>query len=297
MSYDAIVIGGSFAGQAAAIQLARARRRVLVIDAAKPRNRFAKAAHGIVGHDGKPPRKIVQEATRQLLGYPTAAFMDGEAVRARQTEDGFDVTLADGTTETGRCLILAGGVTDELPAVDGLWDRWGSTVIHCPYCHGFEVADRQLGVLASSPMSAHQAAMIPDWGPTTYFTQGEYEPEAEQLERLVARGVRIERSPIVGLHGDAPGLTGVMLADGRLLPMGALFVAPKVTPSSPLFEQLGCATDEGPMGMYIRVDDWKQTSVTGVYAAGDVASPMHNASFAIAAGVAAGVGAHQSLMA
>ncbi|MET4678215.1 MULTISPECIES: NAD(P)/FAD-dependent oxidoreductase [unclassified Luteibacter] len=297
MSYDAIVVGGSFAGQAAAIQLARARRRVLVIDAAKPRNRFAKAAHGIVGHDGKSPRAIVQEATRQLLNYPTAAFIDGAVTRARKLDDGFEVTLANGESETGKRLILAGGVTDELPPIEGLWDRWGSTVIHCPYCHGFEVAGRELGVLASSPMSAHQAAMIPEWGPTTYFTQGEYEPDAEQLERFGARGVRIERSPIVGLHGDAPGLTGVLLADGRLIPMGALFVAPKVTPSSLLFEQLGCATDEGPMGIYIRVDDWKQTSVTGVYAAGDVASPMHNASFAIAAGVAAGVGAHQSLMA
>jgi len=297
MSYDTIVIGGSFAGQAAAIQLARARRRVLVIDAAKPRNRFAKAAHGIVGHDGKPPRAIVQEATQQLLGYPTAAFLDGAATKAAKVDDGFEVTLADGTTETGKRLILAGGVTDELPPIDGLWDRWGSTVIHCPYCHGFEVADRELGVLASSPMSAHQAAMIPDWGPTTYFTQGEYEPDAEQRERLIARGVRIEHSPIVGLHGDAPGLTGVLLADGRLIRMGALFVAPKVKPSSPLGEQLGCAMEEGPMGSYIRVDEWKLTSVAGIYAAGDVASPMHNASFAIAAGVAAGVGAHQSLMA
>lgn len=297
MSYDVIVIGGSFAGQAAAIQLARARRRVLVIDAAKPRNRFAKAAHGIVGHDGKPPRAIVQEATRQLLTYPTAGFVDGEAVSARRIGDIFEIALADGTCETAKRLILATGVIDELPPLRGLWERWGSTVIHCPYCHGYEVGDRLLGSLATSPLSAHQAAMLPDWGPTTYFTQGEFEPDEDQLTRLQARGVTIERSPVVALHGDAPGLTAVDLADGRRLPIGALFVAPRVRPSSPMFEQLGCATEEGPLGPYVRVDEWKQTSVPGVYSAGDVSTAMHNASFAVASGVTAGVGAHQSLMA
>jgi len=296
MSFDVIVVGGSFAGQAAAIQLARARRRVLVIDAAAPRNRFAKAAHGIVGHDGKPPRAIVQEATRQLLSYPTAAFMDAEAVKAEPQEHGFQVTLADGSRESAKRLVLATGVKDHLPAIDGLWDRWGNTVIHCPYCHGYEVRDRQIGVLAASPHAWHQAKMLPDWGPTTFFTQGEFEPEPEELALLVSRGVRIERTPIVALHGDAPGLNGVMLADGRLLDMGALFVAPRVSIASPLAEQLGCTIADGMMGPYIAVDDWKATSVPGVYAAGDSAQAMHNASLAMASGTLAGVGAHQSLM-
>lgn len=297
MSYDVIVVGGSFAGQAAAIQLARARRRVLVIDAAKPRNRFSKGAHGIVGHDGKAPRAIVQEATRQLLSYPTAAFIDGEVTDARKLDDLVEVTLRDGSRETAKRLVLAGGVTDILPPIEGLWDRWGVSVLHCPYCHGFEVRDRALGVLATSAMSAHQAAMIPDWGPTTYFTQGEFEPDEEQLAHLLARGVAIERTPVVGLLGDAPGITGVTLADGRVVPLGGLFVGPIVRAANPLAEQLGCVFEDGPMGPYIQVDTWKLTSVPGVYAAGDAASLMHNATFAMAAGVAAGVGAHQSLMA
>jgi thioredoxin reductase len=296
MSFDVIVVGGSFAGQAAAIQLARARRRVLVIAAAAPRNRFAKAAHGIVGHDGKPPRAIVQEATRQLLSYPTAAFMDAEAVKAERIGDGFQITLANGNRETAKRLVLATGIKDNLPPIDGLWDRWGSTVIHCPYCHGYEVRDRQIGALASSPHSWHQAKMLPDWGPTTFFTQGEYEPDAEQLAVLERRGVRIERTPIVGLHGDAPGLTAVTLADGRKVEIGALFVAPRVSFASPLAEQLGCAVAEGPLGPYLDVDEWKATSVPGVYAAGDAAQAMQNASLAMASGTMAGVGAHQSLM-
>jgi thioredoxin reductase len=296
MAFDVIVVGGSFAGQAAAIQLARARRRVLVIDAAAPRNRFAKHAQGIVGHDGKPPRAIVQEATRQLLSYPTASFMDAEAVKAERLDDGFQITLADGSRETAKRLVLATGVKDHLPPLEGLWDRWGTSVIHCPYCHGYEVRDRQLGSLASSPHSWHQAKMLPDWGPTTFFTQGEFEPEPDQLDVLERRGVRIERTPIVGLHGDAPGLTAVVLADGRRLEIGALFVAPRVSIASPLAGQLGCAVAEGPLGPYLEVDDWKATSVPGVYAAGDAAQAMQNASLAIASGTMAGVGAHQSLM-
>jgi thioredoxin reductase len=297
MPYDVIVVGGSFAGQAAAIQLARARRRVLIIDAAAPRNRYAKAAHGLVGHDGKPPRAIVQEATRQLLAYPTAGVLDGEAVQAERIDDTFQVTLADGRRETAHRLVLATGVKDHLPDIEGLWDRWGSTVIHCPYCHGYEVRDRPLGSLASSPHSWHQARMLPDWGPTTFFTQGEYEPDPEQLAALERRGVRIERTPIVAVRGDAPGLNAVELADGRVVELGALFVAPRTTIASPLAVQLGCAVVDGPMGPYIQVDDWKATSVPGVYAAGDAAQAMQNASLAMASGTLAGVGAHQSLMA
>jgi choline dehydrogenase-like flavoprotein len=169
MAYDTIVIGGSYAGLSAAMQLARARRRVLVIDAGRPRNRFAAAAHGFLGQDGKPPLAILQEAVRQLSAYPTVAFIQGEALTARRTENGFSIALADGREERATRLVLATGLVDELPPVPGLQERWGATVLHCPYCHGYEVGDRALGVLANHPMSAHQAALLPDWGPTTYF--------------------------------------------------------------------------------------------------------------------------------
>jgi len=295
MVYDVIVIGGSFAGLSASMQLVRARRRVLVVDAGQPRNRFARTSHGFLGQDGKAPHAIIEEARRQVLAYPTVEYVNGEALAARQTEQGFTVTLADGRREQAARLILATGVADELPSIPGMQERWGATVLHCPYCHGYEVRGRPLGVLATRSHSPHQALLIPDWGPTTYFTQGIFEPSEEESAFLAARGVTIERTPIVELLGTAPELETVRLADGRAISLGAVFTVPGTRMASPLAEQLGCAFENGPTGPYLHVDDRKQTSVAGVYAAGDAASPSHNATLASAAGVMAGVGVHQSL--
>jgi thioredoxin reductase len=296
MSHEVIVVGGSFAGLSAGMQLARAQRRVLVVDAGLPRNRFAPAAHGFFGQDGKAPAAIRAQALAQLLAYPSVSFVTGQVSSASASAEGFVLTFADGREERARRLVLATGVRDELPAIPGLDERWGVSVLHCPYCHGYEVRGRALGVLANHPMSSHQALLIPDWGPTTYFTQGTFVPDEQQAARLAARGVTIEPSPVVELLGHGQELEACRLHDGRVIPMGALFTAPKVHMASALGEQLGCAIEDGPTGPYLRVDDWKQTSVAGVYAAGDAASMMHNATLASAAGVMAGVGAHQSLV-
>lgn len=297
MLHDAIVVGGSFAGLSAAMQLARARRRVLLVDAGLPRNRFADASHGFLGQDGKAPAAILREAACQVVAYPTVEIVRGEVLDAvRDAAGDFIIRISGGRTARARRLVLATGVSDTLPDVPGLKERWGATVLHCPYCHGYEVRDRPLGVLANHPMAAHQAAMIPDWGPTTLFTQGRFEPDAEQMAHLAARGVTIERQPVVALLGEAPALEAVRLEDGRVVTINALFVAPSTRMTSPLAEQLGCVFDDGPLGPVIRTDDWKATSVPGVYAAGDAARPMHNATLASADGVMAGVGAHQSLI-
>lgn len=296
MIHDVIVVGGSFAGLSAAMQLARARRRVLLLDSGRPRNRFAAQSHGFLGQDGKPPREIARDATYQLAAYPTVQFIQGEAVAARKDKEGFAVDLADGRTERALRLVLAIGVRDELPPIPGLQERWGVTVLHCPYCHGYEARDRLLGVLASHPFSVHQALLLPDWGHTTLFTQGTFEPDADQAAQLSSRGVVVERIPVVELLGPAPHLEGVRLQDGRVVPLAGIFTAPKTHMASPLPEQLGCAFEQGPLGAYIRVDERKGTTVAGVYAAGDAASPMANATFASAAGVMAGIGAHQSLV-
>ncbi|MEN2468819.1 NAD(P)/FAD-dependent oxidoreductase [Burkholderia sp. GS2Y] len=295
--HEVIVIGGSFAGLSAAMQLARARRRVLVIDAGRPRNRFAEHAHGFFGQDGKPPAQIVAEAAAQLAAYPTVQRIDGEVRTAERDADGrFHVTLSDGSRASADRLILATGIRDELPALPGLAERWGISVLHCPYCHGFEVSGRQLGVLATHPLSVHQAILIPDWGPTTWFTQGVVDANEEEAALLDARGVCIERSPVVEILGDAPRIDALRLADGQVVPIDALFVGARTVMASDLAQQLGCAFDEGPLGAVVRVDAMKQTSVTGVFVAGDASTPMTNATFASASGVAAGVGAHRSLI-
>ena len=294
--YDVIVIGGSFAGLSAAMQLARARRRVLVLDGGSPRNRFAPHSHGFLGQDGKAPAEIIGAAAAQLAAYPTAHIVASEARTAQRVDDRFFVAQSDGNTASADRLILATGVRDELPVLPGLAERWGISVLHCPYCHGYEVADKRLGVLATHALSIHQAILVPDWGPTTWFTQGIVDPTPEEADLLARRNVRIERIPVVEVLGDAPNLTGLRLADDRVVGLDALFVGPRTQMASALGEQLGCAFDEGPMGPVIRADDWKQTSVPGVFAAGDASTMWTNATFASAAGVAAGVAAHRSLI-
>ncbi|KWB34279.1 thioredoxin reductase [Burkholderia cepacia] len=295
--HEVIVIGGSFAGLSAAMQLARARRRVLVIDAGRPRNRFAAHAHGFFGQDGKPPTQIVEEAAAQLAAYPTVRRIAGDARTVDRDADGrFHVTLADGSRASADRLILATGIRDELPALPGLAERWGVSVLHCPYCHGYEVSGRRLGVLATHPLSVHQAILIPDWGPTTWFTQGVVEANHEEAALLDARGVRIERSPVVEILGDAPRIEALRLADGQVVPVDALFVGARTAMASDLAQQLGCAFDDGPLGPVVRVDAGKETSVAGVFAAGDASTPMSNATFASASGVMAGVAAHRSLI-
>jgi thioredoxin reductase len=293
---DVIVVGGSFAGHAAAIQLARARKTILLIDAQQPRNRFAAAAHGFLGQDGRAPAAIMRTAADQLLAYPTAAIVHATVQSVRRAGDLFLLTLGDGSIRHARRLVLATGVHDTLPAIDGMAERWGQTVLHCPYCHGYEVAGQPLGIIAAHAMSAHQAALIPDWGPATYFTQGSFEPDADALALLIRRGVTIERTPVVALLGSAPALDAVRLLDGRTIPMHAVFTAPRTSMASPLAAQLGCTFADGPTGPYIQVDAMGLSSVADVYAAGDATTPMHNATIAAASGVLAGVAAHQSLM-
>ena len=296
-SYEAVVVGGSWAGLSAAMQLARARRRVLVLDAGQPRNRFARASHGFFGQDGRAPADILDTGRAQVLAYPTAEFRRDEAAHARADGDEFALSLASGATVRARRLVLATGVVDELPSVPGLRERWGATVLHCPYCHGYEVADGRLGVLATGAMSVHQALLLPDWSAdVTLFTNDAVVPDEAQLAALAARGVRIEPRPVELLLGDAPALAGVRLQDGTVVQLDALFTGSRTSMASPLAAQLGCAVDEGPFGPVLRTDDRKATSVPGVFAAGDAARVPHNASFASADGAMAGISAHQSLV-
>ena len=200
-----------------------------------------------------------------------------------------------------RKLILAFGYRDSLPSIAGVQERWGKTVLHCPYCHGIEFSDQQLGVLYRTPMSVHQAYLVADWGPTTLFLNGDTTLENAERERLQALGITIEPAPIAALEGPGQALQGVRLqatggGDARVVPLDALYVAATTRPASPLAEQLGCAFDDGPMGPYLRTDANKMTTVPGVYAAGDLTLMRHNATLASAEGVLAGVGAHQALV-
>jgi thioredoxin reductase len=293
--FDAIVIGGSFAGLSAALQLARARRQVLVIDAGKPRNRFSAHSHGFFAQDGVPPLELIAKGREKLLAYPNVRFVADEAARVQGALDRFTLETARGERFLGRRLVLAYGQVDLLPSLPGLQERWGDSVHLCPYCHGYESQEQPLGVLWVSPLSAHQATLLPDWGPVTFFTQGN-EIEVEALAQLQRRSVTIEPARIEQLMGDAPKLTGVRLDDGRVIPLVGLYLGTRTRMASPIAEELGCAFEEGPMGPFIRTDDAKATSVAGVFAAGDIARMAPNATWASSDGVTAGVACHRSLV-
>jgi thioredoxin reductase len=289
--FEAIIVGGSYAGLSAALQLARARRRIGVIDAGRRRNRFATASHGFLGQDGRAPGDIVADAKAQLLAYDNVSWVDGQALRAEQRGDGFAVTL-DGRELTARRLVLATGVVDELPAVEGLAERWGRSVFHCPYCHGYELQQGSIGVLATGESSLHQAMLLPDWGRTTLLLNGAFTPDAAQQAALAARGVAVEATPVTRIAGAAD----VELRDGRRLTLAGLFVATRVGMASPLAEQLGCEFDESPAGPFIRRDAMAATTVPGVFACGDAARPFGNVAMAVGDGALTGAATHRSLI-
>ena len=295
--HDVIIIGGSYAGLAAALQLGRARRSVLVIDSGRRRNRFAASSHGFLGQDGATPESIAAKGRAEVLAYPTVQWRDAAVDDARIDADGF-VVRAGGEVHHARRLVLATGVHDELPAIPGIAERWGSTIFHCPYCHGYELGLGRLGVLASGPPSFHSAALVAEWGArdqTTLFLHDAAEPDTEQLADLEARGIRIERERVAAVEGEAPAID-VRLQDGRTIPLDGLFVLPRTRPATPFAEQLGCELDTSPTGIFYKTDMMKATTVPGVFACGDAAMAYASVALVVGDGVRAGLSAHQSLV-
>ncbi len=292
MNYDLIVIGGSYSGMAAALQLLRAHRSVLIIDGGARRNRFAKASHGFLGQDGVPPGDIAQTARTQLETYPTLTWIEGHAERAEGERDDFTITTRDGAQHHGRRLLFATGISDTLPAVEGLAERWGRSIFHCPYCHGYELQRGRIGSIAVNAMSVHQAQILPEWGTVTLLMNGAFTLDDAQRELLAARNVAVEETLISQIEGEAD----VRLTDGRVLPFAGLFVASRNAPSTPIAATLGCILEETPFGTQIQVSPQKTTSVSGAYACGDVARVPHSVSLAVGDGAWAGAQIHHSLM-
>lgn len=292
MRYDVIIIGGSYAGLAAAMPLARARRKVLIIDEGQRRNRFAAHSHGFLTQDGMAPDVIAARAREQLLAYPSVTWLSGRAVSAGRSGQVFSVTVEGESKHEASRIILAAGVTDQLPDIPGLAERWGKHVFHCPYCHGYELSQGQIGVLATSELAMHQALLLPDWGSTTLFLNQVFEPNPSQLEQLVARGVALNRAKVARIDGNAD----VLLADGGHIRLDGLFVATRLEVTTPIPAMLGCEFDEGVFGRVIKTDAMKMTSVPGVYACGDIARFAGSVTLAVGDGNLAGLAAHRSLI-
>jgi len=291
MIYDVISIGGSYAGMAAVLQLLRARRTVLVIDAGRRRNRTATHSYGFLGQDGVDPAELARQARMQLEAYPTLTWLDAEATSVTGSKDAFQVQCGAQAYSTRR-VLFAIGVRDDLPDIPGLRERWGRSVHHCPYCHGYELEMGAIGVIATGPMSVHQAEIVAEWGQTTLFPNGSFELDAETAGTLARRGVRVEPAAARSIEADAD----VVLEDGRRLKFAGLFTAPRNSPSTPIAAELGCDMAQTPFGSQIWTSETKETSVAGAFACGDAARVPHTLSLAVADGAWAGAQLHRSLV-
>lgn len=293
MNYDFVVIGGGPAGQAAALTAARAVRSVVLFDAGVPRNAAAVAMHNFLSRDGTPPAELRRIAAEQLARYPHAAVREG-LVSAVAGERGRFVLTTDTGEITARRVILATGVIDEVPALPGFREVWGKAVFQCPYCHGWENRDGAWGVLATVPGLVEWAAMLTSWTrDLVVFTEGRFEITAEQRERLAAAGTVLEERAIASLEVSGEALVAVVLADGTRIPRTALFAKPKQH-QVPLVVSLGLALDDAG---FVVVDEHKRTSVPGMYAAGDLTTPMQAAIAGAAAGMIAAAMANHDLSA
>ncbi|MFJ6104753.1 NAD(P)/FAD-dependent oxidoreductase [Streptomyces sp. NPDC092359] len=297
-AFDAVVVGGGAAGLSAALVLGRSLRRTLVVDAGRPRNAPAAHMQGVLGRDGMSPGEYLAAGRAEVAGYGVEV-RDGEVTGAAPDGDGgFLVTLADGGPVRARRLIVTTGLVDELPAVEGLAARWGRDVLHCPYCHGWEVRDRAFGVIAHPEMPAHQALMVAHWSKdVTLFTHTARELSGHEEALLGAAGVRIERGEVAGLAVADDRLTGVRLADGRTVDRTVVFAAAtRLAPRDGLLRQLGAELRATPLGEFVAVDETGRTSVPGVWAAGNVTGPQEQVVNAVSRGYRAGVALNNELV-
>ncbi|MBQ1015238.1 NAD(P)/FAD-dependent oxidoreductase, partial [Micromonospora sp. M51] len=275
-TYDVVVVGGGAAGLSGALALSRARRSVLVIDSGEPRNAPADRIHNYLGREGTPPGELLAVGRAEVAGYG-GQFRTGRVRSATRDDDGFQLSLDDGEPVRARRLLVTTGLTDELPDVPGLAQRWGRDVLHCPYCHGWEVRDRRIGILATGPLAVHQAEMWRQWSSSVLLLLHDTPaPDAETAERLAARSITVVPGPVAAVEVTDDALTGVRLADGRVVALDAIVVATRLTPRADLLVGLGLAPEEVTMGEHvigaqIPADPTGATAVPGVWVAGNVA--------------------------
>jgi thioredoxin reductase len=297
-TWDCIVVGAGAAGLSAALVLGRARQRTLVVDAGGQSNRAAEGIGGLLGHDGRPPAELYAAGRDELAAYPTVELRSGEIVDGDRHEAGFVLELADGSREASRRVLLATGMDYRFPALPGIAERWGRSVFHCPFCHGWEVRDQPLAVLDRGAEGAQRALLLRFWSDdVTLLADGAAELDGEDAERLRAAGVAVDERRVAALRGPDSELTAVEFADGAERPCRALLVPVTLHQRSALAEQLGAATIPGRIAAdAVEVDPTLHTSVPGLLAAGDASAQMPSVANAIAAGsTAAAMIVHDSM--
>jgi len=296
--HDVLVVGGGPAGLAAATALARSRRTVVVVDAGEPRNAPAAGAHNVLGQEGVAPQELLARGRAEATSYGAQVRSD-RATGVRRVEDGFVLDLASGATLAGRRLVLATGLVDELPDLPGLRDGWGHDVLHCPFCHGWEVRDQRIGVLGTGPGSVHQVLLFAQLSDRVTYLRHDAPPlEPAQVEELAALGVEVVQARIDHLRRENGELRAAVPADGDEVSLDALAVAPRFVARAELYEQLGGSVATHPWGgTFVPVQERGATDLPGVFVAGNTADLSAVVVAAMAAGVAAGGAVHMDLLA
>jgi len=284
---EVIIIGGSYAGLSAAMALGRSLRKVLVIDGGRPCNRQTPHSHNFITQDGETPAAIAAKAREQVMQYATVSWLNDTVQSARKEKEGlFELKTASGMTFRARRILLATGVREIFPGIEGIEACWGISVLHCPYCHGYEVRGLSTGILASGEKAFELARLISNWtSRLTVFSNGPAALSAEQRNKLRSRNIPVEEAEIRAILHNKGRISALLTRDGRTFGLDALYYHPQLEQHSPLAAELGCALENG---LYVRTDDFMQTTVPGVYAAGDCTTPMRSVALAVAAGGKAG---------
>ncbi|MFI7100752.1 NAD(P)/FAD-dependent oxidoreductase [Streptomyces sp. NPDC050161] len=290
--YEVVVIGGGAAGLSGALMLGRARRSVIVIDSGQPRNAASTGVHAYLGREGDAPGALLADGRDEVRAYG-GRFREGTVVSAARDGTGFVVRLADGGTVHGRRLLVTTGLVDELPEVPGLAELWGSDVLHCPYCHGWEVRDRTIGVLGTGPLAVHQALLWRQWSErVTLFLHTAPEPSDEEYEQLAARGIAVVDGEVSAVEQADGRLTGIRLAGGTVVPCQVLCVAPRFVSRAGFLDALGLEPADleragTVIGSHLPGDAMGQTAVPGVWVAGNATAPTEQVIGSAAAGARA----------
>ena len=289
--FDVVIIGGGAAGLSAALVLARARRRVAVVDAGAPRNAPAAHMHGFLSRDGLPPHDLLAIGRKEVQGYG-GVLIDGR-VTTVVPGAAFQISLAGGASLNARRVLVATGLRDEIPEIPGVRERWGRDLLHCPYCHGYEVRDQPLAVLGGNPDAVQHVQLIRQWSADVLLFPHTDTLTADQREQLAARAIGVVDGPVRRLVVEDDRLSGVMLEDGRAVPRTAVFVRPRLVPNDDLLAALGCATDDRG---WVVADPTGRTTVPGVWVAGNAADPRAQVITAAGAGSAAAIALNADLV-
>lgn len=291
--FDVVVVGGSYAGLSAALALGRALRKVLIVDAGKPCNRFAPHSQNFLTHDGSVPAEIAALGRTQVLAYPTVHLIEGVVETVEKVDGVFKGKLEGGTSFGAKKVIFATGIKDEMPKIPGFKEAWGKSIIHCPYCHGYEFNGQETGILANGENAMHYAQLLYNWTPwLSVLTNGEFSFTSEQKDRLVKRKVEVLDKKIQSISQEEGVVTRVEFIDGSSKNLNVIYSKPVYKQHCSIPMQLGCELTE--MGL-LKVDAIQKTNVSGVYACGDNSSPMRAVSQAVSSGTVAGAACNNDL--